>query len=72
MFFIKANDDVVMLLASWDEMTCKNPSRVIVVPKEVFINDDEDDLRDVCLHNGGGGLHNSYFNVDFLKPILMK
>ena len=48
-------------------MSCKNYSQVIVIPEEVCVDDDRDDLRDVCLHYGGGGLHDLYIDVDFFE-----
>ena len=39
-FFITTNDNVKLLLDSRNEKICKNPLNVILVPKEITINDD--------------------------------
>ena len=53
----------------------QNPFNVTLIPKEVTINDksdndsddDEDDVVDFSSHNGCGGLHDTFFDIDFLQ-----
>ena len=39
-FFITTDDDVELLLDSWNEKLCKNPLNVTLIPKGVTVNDD--------------------------------
>ena len=74
-FFITTDDDVELLLDSQNEKFCKNPLNITLVWKGVTINDDigedsdkesADDGGDFYSHDGGGGMHDTFFNVDFL------
>ena len=68
-----------MLLDYWNEKICKNPLNVTIVPKGVTFNDDigensDDDSDDeggdegdFCSHDGGGEMHDTFFDVDFLE-----
>ena len=53
----------------------QNPLKVTSIPKGEIVNDDgdddsdddEDDAVDFSLHDGGGGLHDTFFDVDFIQ-----
>ena len=75
-YTLTTNNDVELLLDSWNEKLCKNPLNVTLVQKGVTINDDigkdsdeesDDDGGDFCLHDVGGEMHDTFFDVDFLE-----
>ncbi|KAL5546159.1 hypothetical protein UlMin_005846 [Ulmus minor] len=59
------DDDVKLLLDSQNEKLCKNPLNVTLVRK----GDEESDGDggDFCSHDGGGGIHDTFFDEDFLE-----
>ncbi|KAL5540487.1 hypothetical protein UlMin_043081 [Ulmus minor] len=74
--------DVTILLGYRDERTYQIPLRVIVIPKDVYVNhlsddfnDDDcneygDNFGDDCTRDVCDGFHDTFFNVDFVESEL--
>ena len=78
-FFIMTDDDIELFLDSRNNKIYKSLLKVTILPKGVTVNDeigedsDDDsdnegeDGGDFCSHDGRGEMHNSFFDIDFLK-----
>ena len=66
---LKDDKEVVALLASWSNSTCKIPLRVIIEPIEVYAdekNGEESNNNTDSLHDGShDGFYDNYFDVDY-------
>ena len=72
--FIRIDEDVEIFFEERNERICKIPLKVVLIPKGEIVNKDndddsddaEDDTRDLSLHDGGGGFHDTWFDIDYL------
>ncbi|KAL5580592.1 hypothetical protein UlMin_013034 [Ulmus minor] len=72
--FIRTDEDFEIYFQDRKDRICKLPLKVIVISKSPFINEDsdeesddaDDDTGDLSLHDGGGGFHDTWFDVDYL------
>ena len=72
--FIRTNEDFEIYFEDRKDGICKFPLKVIIISKSPSVNEDsdkdnddaEDDTGDLSLHDGGGGFHDTWFDINYL------